>query len=384
MNLSHLQQKQKSRTTKKALKINGFQGFDGGDNWNRTADLLNAIDDFFMFAICAQSWDKDKLSRMLNVVEPNEMFPLYQRYFAKESKERIATLFADFCKLFAEGEYVTDSHTERLEILEDVFNERYHQEIIQKGSESTLLEADMIAYAEKLHKNCSEFIKKNLFRFHVRATDDKKAIVHNNDYVVLYAQLPNSMIREQRVYSALSNHIERGIMGAFLNCLLEKIELKEVDSSDKTKQKCLIDMVNSLAITPNIAIGHRDTFWGEEDGKILQKFTESMEHIKFSGGYNSYFIIDGKKIEFIIHNIRVEYSDVDEDTILKKCDQRDGKYYYNITNDIYIPFEKDEVVQYVQNTQKVIKILADITYRVPDKKIGAGIQIVPRISNDRG
>ena len=31
------------RTTKKALKTNGFQGFDGGDKRDRTADLLNAI-----------------------------------------------------------------------------------------------------------------------------------------------------------------------------------------------------------------------------------------------------------------------------------------------------------------------------------------------------
>ena len=29
---------------KKALKTNGFQGFDGGDKRDRTADLLNAMD----------------------------------------------------------------------------------------------------------------------------------------------------------------------------------------------------------------------------------------------------------------------------------------------------------------------------------------------------
>ena len=112
---------------------------------------------------------------------------------------------------------------------------------------------------------------------------------------------------------------------------------------------------------------------------MLQKYTKSMEHLKFSGGYNCYFILDGKKIEFSIFNIRVEFSAVEEDTILKKTKKRDdGKYYYNIVNDIYIPFEKDEVVKYVQNTQRVIKVLADISYRVPDAKIGAGIQIVPK------
>lgn len=362
--------------------IHHWEQFDEGTA--KHVIIVDAIDDFFMFTICAQSWNKDKLSQMLNVVEPNGMFPIYQRYFAKESKERTSMLFDDFCKLFAEGEHTHGSHSERLEVLEDVFNERYHQEIIQKGSESTLSEADMNTYAERLCQNGSEFIKNNLLQFPVRITDEEQPLLQNNDCVLLYAQLPNSMIREQRVYSALSNHIEAGIMGAFLNCILGNVEFKEVESSEKTKQKCLIDMVNALSISPTIAIGHRDTFWGEEDERMLQKFTESMEHIKFSGGYNSFFIIDGRKVEFIIHNIRVEYSDVPEDTILKKCELRDdGKYFYNITNDIYIPFEKHEVVQYVQNTEKIIKVLADITYRLPNGKIGAGIKIVPNRQNEK-
>ena len=40
---SSARRKKKFRTTKKALKTNGFQGFDGGDKRDRTADLLNAI-----------------------------------------------------------------------------------------------------------------------------------------------------------------------------------------------------------------------------------------------------------------------------------------------------------------------------------------------------
>ena len=40
---SSARRKKKFRTTKKALKTNGFQGVDGGDKRDRTADLLNAI-----------------------------------------------------------------------------------------------------------------------------------------------------------------------------------------------------------------------------------------------------------------------------------------------------------------------------------------------------
>ena len=343
--------------------------------------IIDAIDDFFMFTICAQTWNKDKHLRMLKVVEPNSMFPIYQRYFAEESKQHTIELFDSFCKLFAEGERASGAYSERLDILEEVFNERYHQETIQKGYNSILTEDEINAFNEKLCVYCSEFVEKNLSRFHIRLTDDRQALLHNNDCILLYHQLPNSMIRGERIHSMLSNRLETGVMQVFLDCIIKKIEFIEVESSDNTKQKCLIDMVTALGITPTIAIGHRDTFWGEEDEHMLQKYTEGMEHLKFCGGYNCYFILDGKKIEFCINNIRIEYADVEEGAILNKCQQRDdGKYYYNITNDIYIPFEKDEVVQYVQNTQKVIKVLADVSYRLPDAKIGAGIQIIPNVT----
>ena len=54
------------RKQKKALKTNGFQGFDGGDKRDRTADLLNAIQrkslDFTGFFGClVVTWWSQKL-----------------------------------------------------------------------------------------------------------------------------------------------------------------------------------------------------------------------------------------------------------------------------------------------------------------------------------
>ena len=105
----------------------------------------------------------------------------------------------------------------------------------------------------------------------------------------------------------------------------------------------------------------------------------AADHLKYPGGFNLYFILDGRAIEFSVSNIQVKYKDVSSDEILKNCKRgQDGKLQYNITNDIYIPFEENEVIEYVRNTQKVITVDVDIAYRITGEKIGAGFQIVPR------
>ena len=45
---------------------------------------------------------------------------------------------------------------------------------------------------------------------------------------------------------------------------------------------------------------------------------------------------------------------------------------YNVTNDIYIPFEKTELIKHVHRTYKKAEIYIDISYKV-DGIVGAGI-----------
>lgn len=80
--------------------------------------------------------------------------------------------------------YAYDSCFERLEVLEDVFNERYYQEIIPKGSESTLSEENMNAYADSLHQCISRFIQNNLLQFSVKITDGEQPLVQQDDCIL--------------------------------------------------------------------------------------------------------------------------------------------------------------------------------------------------------
>ena len=57
---------------------------------------------------------------------------------------------------------------------------------------------------------------------------------------------------------------------------------------------------------------------------------------------------------------------------------------YNVTNDIYIPFAKKEVEEYIKDTEKIIIAYADIKLRLKEGKVGAGIETTnKKVKNKR-
>ena len=101
-----------------------------------------------------------------------------------------------------------------------------------------------------------------------------------------------------------------------------------------------------------------------------------MKKIKYPGGYNLYFILDSTLFQISITNIRIKYEDLTWDEITESCKMTDeNTVSYNVTNNIFIPFEKSELIKHITNTKKKLLVYADIKYRTKADKIGAGIEI---------
>ena len=52
-----------------------------------------------------------------------------------------------------------------------------------------------------------------------------------------------------------------------------------------------------------------------------------------------------------------------------------GEIEFNVTNDIYIPFERDELIEHVHRIRKKVFLYATVHYRLDSDNIGAGIEI---------
>lgn len=67
------------------------------------------------------------------------------------------------------------------------------------------------------------------------------------------------------------------------------------------------------------------------------------------------------------------YSRTTDDEINENSRIDEKGIYYNITNDIYIPFEKDILKTHVQRTEKKLIITGIIEYKIIGEVIGGGI-----------
>lgn len=341
--------------------------------------MQHVVDDFLLFTACAKYWDKISIGEVVGVVAKDGMFSLYNRYFSQNKESIIAKLLTEFMSFFCTGTIREDFASAKLEILHDIFNEKYMQEAIRESQNQRVADESIREYAEKLQMSVAEYAANNfaMFRFYTCEIMEELPITAEPEINVISMRIPHAIIKDNTLLSDLQNNMAEQMMVVFLRRIIGNLAFEEVKYDRKDKQKTLIDMVEGLPIVPDVVIGERDTFWSESDQKMLQKYTNGMRHLEYPGGYNYYFIIDSSKIGFSIENIRISYANEEVESILARCEMReDGKYLLNITNDIFIPFSKDDLIKYVHDTEKVLTLSADIKYRIRAAKVGAGIEIV--------
>ncbi len=330
--------------------------------------------DFFVFTAINKYWNSSDISEIIEYLEPDSMFILYNRYFSDKDVTSLINMLKEYNRWFSRDE--DKLITERISALRDVCNERYKKETIESGENRRISEEKMRTFTESVKKTITDFVNAELsdFSFKTRKEDN---IELNEKQLIFACVLSDYFFTPEGVDAHILEHLTSSTVEAYIRVLLKYINHKKVKFDDREKQKTLIEMVEALEISPDLVIGSRDVFWGEDDKDMLSNYTETMKKVKYPGGYNFSFIFDSTMIEISLDNIEVEYKDLSWEEIEEKCKiLDDGQITYNVTNDLYIPFEKDELIKHITNTKKRVLIYADIKYRISGEKVGAGIEVI--------
>ncbi len=336
----------------------------------------HVVEDFFIFISLGKFWDKKLLNDTIAFLAPSTMFSLYDRYFSRDNGTSVKSLFLEFESLINK-EKDEKFIVEKISILNDVFNERYKNETLKEGEERKITQEQKEWFSLKAKECVDKVIKNELSSFAFRKENNENCITISKERsTICICTLSEYFFNEKTFDETIKDHIAAETITTFINSIFKNLEFKNISYKDKNKQATLIELVETHPIKPDTVIGNRDEFWDEKVSDELAKYTKEMKKIKFSRGYNYYFILDSSLIEFAMENICVEFVDLTWDDIKDKCKENEnGELKYNVTNDIYIPFSKNEIEQYVFNTEKKIIIYADITARLKKEKVGAGIKI---------
>ena len=353
--------------------LRGWEYMDEGEaKW---MIIEHVIDDFFVFVSLGKFWEKDLIDTVINTLAPETMFPLYDRYFAKDNGETIKRLYAEFETLINK-EKDEELIEEKISILNDIFNQRYRGETINEGTKKKITDEQKEWFTKKVVDYLAEIKSETLQPFKFNNDDSKTKFITLPRQIIYHDLLSYYFFEEKTFDEYIKKQIFTEAITSFIRCFFENIDYKVLSYDDNEKQKTLIDLAKSNGINATVAIGNRDEFWGEEDPSVLKEYTDNMQRIKYPGGYNYYFLLDNSLIEFSMEDITVEYKNPTWDNIKHKCKDGDSdNVLYNVTNNIYIPFSKNEVEEYVSNTEQIIIVYADIKLRLKDTKVGVGIEI---------
>lgn len=334
------------------------------------------VEDFFIFTSLDKFWENNVLSEMVSILAPDTMFPLYSRYFSNDNRDSFVKLYTDFEKLFNK-EKSESNVNEKISLLNDVFNERYKSETIKQGELEKISDDDITKFSNILISKIQEVNDTELSAFGFKYPENDGKIIEDDNTIVYVDVISSCFFQHNSSEKYLQDNIITQTITSFIKSILKNIAFEKISYTQKNKQQKLINMIEESEIIPTVAIGNRDEFWDEEESDILKKYTAKMKKIKYPGGYNYFFILDSELIEFSMTNLRVEFVDLSWEEIKHRCKENEnGKWSFNVTNDIYIPFDKSEIEKYITNTKKKVLVYADIKMRLKSDKVGAGIQIV--------
>lgn len=334
----------------------------------------SVILDFLVFTAIDKYWNPSDVSKVIEYLVPDSMFTLYNRYFSDKESPYLKKMLKEYNEVFSKDE--ERFMTERIAVLRDVCNEHYKRETIKFGDEHRITDEKKRKFTEDVTQRIGDFINTELYDFSFD-TDSEELVQLKEKELIYVCVLSDYFFTPEGVDEHILEDITRSIVEAYLRVLIKHkyIKYEKLGFDNKEKQKHLIELTETLDINPDVTIGARDVFWGEEDKEMLSKYTSSMRKVKFPGGYNFYFILDSTKIEISLENIKVEYEDLTWEQIENRCKMtEDGQITYNVTNDLYVPFEKDELLKHITNTKKKVLVYADIKYRISGEKVGTGIK----------
>lgn len=304
---------------------------------------------------------------------------IYINQFIGETENRTKKYLSNFYRVFSnmEDESIDSEVDKKYDFLKNKLQELYKKEEIEKAEDDqkkyldTVDENDVV---QCIRKKLKEHFEEVLGSLNVKRKKSNKK--WTAEIELTNCNLFTDMI-DKNIAETLEKEIFREIDAVLINGiiveLLEKQKISRVSRQDLKTDEEFIDFLKNNEY--KILMGSEYVF-GHYNYKNHDTFSELFKNsdCMFLGFYQSggaalkknYLKINIKKVDVTIASPslnEIEYRHNSEKDILS----------YKVNNVIELPFEKEELIQYVNNKRKIITISAKLEFIAEDGEIGAHI-----------
>lgn len=311
---------------------------------------------FIVFLTLNVCWDDEVVREIIESVFEKNMFSIYDRYFRNDSS--FEKSYIGFKSLFF-GEQHSDEDVKAR--LFSIVSKDYREEILAEGIKEEITPQDVDEYKSWLLNVCNETVQEYHELF---SNEDNNDTCSNNKTVRLFAINTMAPLSEDHANRYIRDSIRRNILSVYLKIIKNNLLTEHINKNERKVQQTMIDLLESNTVDPVIMIGGNDVFWMEENKNQLREYLDNHDIRTIKDFYcrDEFFFIAPLLSAVNICNFRVVVRDLTLEEIMNDCEvDEEGNILYNVTNDLYLPFEKEELIKHLHRTRKIIEIYADMT-----------------------
>ena len=330
------------------------------------------IEDFFLLSSLFKYWSSEQIKEIVFALYGKNSFSVYNHFFGRSGY--LLSLIQQYNTLFFTPKEES-FHREKVEMLKEIINQKYKEEEIASGKKHLITDTVQAEFFDKLRKIFIEKVSENSYLFEESSASVTEEYTTSKICLGEWS-LPSSMICDENRDNFFVRFIHSSIIRAYIHILRNSITVEQVKYSDRTKQETLIHLIEQAEIDGDTYIGNRDVFWGESDKNQLNKYVKDMMKIPYPDGNNNFYIINHKLVHCSFSDFEIRLKDFTQQEIEEMCKTNEkGEIEFSVTKDIYIPFERDELIEHVHRIRKKVFLYATVHYRLDSDNIGAGIEI---------
>ncbi len=322
------------------------------------------IDKFFVYYLLEKNYISNTKEILKNIIRENYS-GFYEIYFGSSNLKRTQQEYFRFLQLFYDDKLTWDDCCLRINDFKEIFIALYKEHEIHYNNmvDSSHFTIGVKHIAERI------FANNNLFNACETAKKNKSFSID------IFEVIDNSFINSNlSIIQYFENDLRITYIDKLLDCFVNNIKINTVQKNQLDILGTLYDEANNNNVNIDTIIGFRKHL----RDKNIKKFMLSQEKcviIKSPKHQNYNIFVDSKKMFFDVKECNVSIAPLTDDEILSHVKKDNDKYLAHITNSIYLPFGKEEVLDYFKKTKSKVVLDMKIEYGVTEDIVGIGVKI---------
>lgn len=332
------------------------------------------VQEFFLFNFLAGEYGIDELIEKLDEHVKGKEFEYFSR-FVGPNKARSQKMYEEFLEMFDLRSAMREKSTETIEKLESALTSIYKASESNKVNKLTRDNNEIERAIEPIKTELLHSLTGIIEPFMNNKVDSDNVSIVEQEILSFNTYAEHGL--DEHSIAFIKKSITSNFIYLLARMIYQRATVEKVKSDDKNMLKTFFELVDSANIKPNTLVGYRNWFYGFAQQEEFALFERKMRQIRDDGVNNIVFAIDDRLLYVGNLNVEITVDHLTTEEILNSAEKQGEKYLYVITNDIKLPFEKEELIDYVSKLRRIIRagIKAEYGYRSNIEKIGIGIEI---------